>query len=118
MKKSIQIIQSGLESSSFDTPEFLEFVSTFKKEFTKELKSVGATDINFRKGHFEVRGNYTIGTQAWYFTTSDVRGVFPIHGIKGVPFMYRKCRDYNDTTGGSNQWVALGEGMGKIMHGG
>lgn len=117
MKKSIAMIRAGFESSCYETDEFKSFFTTFKREFTKELQSVGATNIVFRKGHFYVSGFYTIGTQAWYFTLSDVRGVPHIHGISGIPFMYRKCKDYKDYTGESNRWVSMGTGMGAGMHG-
>ena len=116
MKKSIAMILAGFESACYETPEFIAFVAAFKREFTKELKSVGATDIQFRKGHFYVSGFYTIGTQAWYFSLSDVRGVFPISEINGIPFMYRKCKDYSDYTGERNQWIAMETGMGARMH--
>lgn len=117
MKKSIAMLIAGIESACYDTPEFIAFVAAFTREFTKELKSVGATDIQFRKGHFSVSGFYTIGTQAWYFSLSDVRGAFPISGINGIPVMYRTCKDYADYTGGRNQWVAMGTGMAMGMHG-
>jgi hypothetical protein len=56
MKKTVELLKAGFESSSGKTPEFMHFTRVFKKEFTSELKSIGATDINFSVGHFYVSG--------------------------------------------------------------
>ena len=68
MNKSIELIKKGFESSSETTPEFLEFYRTFKSEFRKELKSIGATNIVFSRGHFYVSGFFTLNGQGWYFS--------------------------------------------------
>jgi len=41
----------------------LEFYRTFKSEFRKELKSIGATNIVFSRGHFYVSGFFTLNGQ-------------------------------------------------------
>lgn len=112
MQKSISMILAGFESACNETEAFREFFNTFKREFTIELKSMGATNIEFRKGHFDVHGNYTIGTQAWYFSLSDVRTMTQISHLN---LMYRKCKDYKDYTGESNRWVYIKSGMAKDM---
>lgn len=114
MKQSLSLIRADFESSCYETEEFRAFFNTFKREFTKELKSIGATNIKFNKGHFYVSGFYTIGTQAWYFSISDVRGM---SRLKEINLLYRKCNDYTDYTGESNRYVEINTGMGAGMHG-
>ena len=110
MNKTLALLQQGFESSSGLTPEFNQFYKTFKKEFTCELKSVGATDIVFSRGHFYVSGFFTIGKQAWYFSLSDVRGIAGKmnYNYNYKPqLMYREAKDYKDYTGGVNRWVDI-----------
>ena len=109
MKKSIAMVRAGLESSSGETAEFRKFFTTFKKEFTKELESCGAHDIQFSKGHFYISGFYTIGTKPWYFSTLDLRDT-------QLRLYFRKVDNYKDYTGGQNQWREVKEGMGATMH--
>jgi len=111
MKKSIQLLQQGFESSSGLTPEFKQFYIIFKSEFTKELKSQGATDIVFSKGHFYVSGFCTIDGQAWYFSISDVRDSSYSIG----KMLYRTVTDYKDYTGGQNRYADFKTGMGNKM---
>ena len=66
MNKSIRLLKRGFQSSSQTTQEFLNFVRTFRSEFTKELLSIGATDIQIGKGHFYVSGFFTVDGQAWF----------------------------------------------------
>lgn len=111
MNKSIQMLKQGFESSSTLTPEFAQFYRTFKSEFTKELKSIGATDIVFSRGHFYISGFFTVDGQAWYFSISDVRG----SEYRMPQLMYRTAKHYKDYTGGSNQWVDIETGMANRM---
>lgn len=118
MNKSLKLLRAGFESSSGLTPEFDAFSKVFTKEITKELADAGATDIQVRRGHFDLRGNYTVGTQTMYFSLPDVRGGgYPIGGVKGVPIMYRTCKDYQDYTGGTNRWTELKTGVGFALCG-
>ena len=111
MNRSIQMLKQGFESSSGLTPEFAQFFNTFKKEFSQELKSVGATDIKFSRGHFDITGFCTINGQVWYFSLGDVRGSeYQIPNL-----MYRTAKDYKDYRGGSNQWVKIESGMATRM---
>lgn len=110
MRSSLMRLKKGFESSSGETPEFKAFFELFKREFTKELLSVGATNIEIKKGHFYISGFYTIGTQVWYFSLSDVRD-------GNRPLMYRKAKDYKDFTGESNRWIAIHTNMAYAMHG-
>ena len=60
MRKSLAMLRKGFESSSTLTPEFAQFYRTFKSEFTKELKSQGATEIEFHRGHFHLSGFFRV----------------------------------------------------------
>jgi hypothetical protein len=111
MNKSIVLLKRGFESSSGLTPEFAKFFKTFKSEFTKELKSIGATDIIFSRGHFYLSGFFTINEQAWYFSLSDVRGGYSIGNL-----LYRTAKDYKDYGGGGNQYVKIESGMANSIN--
>ena len=121
MKQSLLLLLAGFESSSGVTQEFLNFVRTFKREFNKELKSIGATDIMIGRGHFYVSGFFKSATgQPYYFSLSDVRGME--YSLRNNPdscgsqLMYRTAKDYKDFTGGGNQWISFKSGMAKEMN--
>lgn len=120
MKNTNRLLNMNFESSSGTTPEFLEFFKTFKREFTKELKSIGAIDIKFRKGHFYVNGFFTVNGQAMYFSLSDVRDFK--YSRTADPYscmtklLYRTAKDYKDFTGGHNQYVSIESGMCSKMN--
>lgn len=103
MKKSIALLQAGFESSSGLTKEFAQFFRTFKSEFTKELQTIGATNIVFSRGHFYVSGFFTVSGQAYYFSISDVRGA----EFRMPQLMFRTAKHYKDYTGGQNRWVDI-----------
>jgi hypothetical protein len=110
MKKSIAMMKKGFESSCGLTPEFAQFFRTFKSEFTKELQTIGATNIEFSRGHFYVSGFFTTPDgQAWYFSISDVR-FFPDRRL-----LYRTAKDYKDYTGGRNRYRDIEPGMAQEM---
>ena len=109
MKKSIALLRAGFQSSSGTTPEFKAFFSTFKREFKKELQSIGATDIQIGKGHFFVSGFFTYKEQAYYLSIPDVRG-------NTRKMLYRTAKGYKDFTGGANQYVVIESGMASNMY--
>ena len=119
MKKSIELLISGFESSCSKTPEFKSFCRVFKSEFTKELQSIGATDIVFTFGHFYISGFFATNEQKWYFSLSDVRGMN--YSITHYPesymskLMYRTVKDYKDYTGGQNRYIKIKTGMAEEM---
>lgn len=120
MKKSLELLKQGFESSSGTTPEFNEFFKVFKKEFTRELKSVSCTNIKFSKGHFYISGFFTTNDNVpFYFSLSDVRGMD--YCLKNNPdscmckLLYRKVKDYNDYTGGINRYATIQFGMADDM---
>ena len=103
MKKSIELLNKGFESSSIKTPEFLHFTKVFKKEFTKEMESVTATNIVFSIGHFYISGFFTVNEQKWYFCLQDVRN----SEFRIPQLMYREVEDYTDYSGAINHWVPI-----------
>lgn len=116
MKKSIELIMKGFYSSSNTTKEFMNFVRTFRSEFTKELKSIGATDIQIGKGHFYVSGFFTVDGQAWYFSLSDVRGIqYCLNQSCMGKLLYRTAKNYKDFTGGQNRYAKIETGMAQNM---
>jgi len=116
MKNSIAMLKRGFESSSGLTPEFAEFFRTFKSEFTKELLTIGASNLVFSRGHFYVSGFFTdVQGQAWYFSISDVRGMARISFVEGFALLYRTAKHYKDYTGGNNRYRQIEPGMAKEM---
>jgi len=119
MNKSLALLRKGFQSSSGTTPEFLTFVRTFRSEFTKELLSIGATNIQIGKGHFYISGFFTVNGQVWYFSVSDVRGMnYHLdcgHENLSSQLMYRTAKHYKDYSGGINQYAKLEAGMAKNM---
>jgi len=119
MKNTIKLLILGFESSSGLTEQFKKFYTTFKREFKKELLTIGATDIVFSRGHFYVSGFYTVGVSRYYFSLPDVRGME--YGLKNNPdscmnkLMYRTVKDYRDYTGGMNKYARIEHGMADNM---
>lgn len=120
MKKSVQLLEAGFESSSGKTPEFLNFVKVFKREFTKELQSIGATNIKFSVGHFYISGFFTTNEgNIYYFSVPDVRDYSYCAATNPnscmCKLLYRTAKDYKDYTGGMNQYVSIEPLMAKKM---
>jgi hypothetical protein len=119
MKKSLEMLERGFESSSSLTPEFAKFYRTFKSEFTKELKSQGATEIEFHRGHFYLSGFCRVNGQLWYFSLPDVRGIgYTLKNNSNScmsKLMYRTAQHNKDWTGGMNRYVTIREGMAEEM---
>jgi hypothetical protein len=118
MKKSIALLEKGFESSSSKTPEFKAFCRTFKSEFTKELQSIGATNIVFNYGHFYISGFFTSPDgHFWYFSLPDVRGmnIAMLNGSCMGQLMYREAKHYKDYSGGQNRFRKIEPSMAKQM---
>ena len=116
MKNTMSLLLNGFESSSTTTPEFKKFYNVFKKEFTEELKTIGAKDIVFSRGHFYISGFFTTGDgEMFYFSLPDVRGME--YSLRLNPnscmnkLMYRTVKDYKDYTGGQNRYAKIEFGM-------
>ncbi len=119
MKQSLKLLKAGFESSCSTTPEFASFFRTFKKEFTKELQSQGATEIEFHRGHFYLSGFARVNGQLWYFSLSDVRGMDLTlqHNPESCmsKLLYRTAQHNKDWTGGQNRYATIETGMGEKM---
>jgi hypothetical protein len=116
MNKSIEMLKRGFESSCSLTPEFAQFFRTFKSEFTKELKTIGATEIEFHRGHFYLSGFCRVNGQLWYFSISDVRGLeFCLNQWCMGQMLYRTAQHNKDWTGGRNQYANFETGMAQKM---
>ena len=109
MKRTIELMRLGFESSSLKTEQFKGFVRIFKTEFKKELNKIGATNIKISVGHFYISGFFTTATNnIYYFSLSDVRGDYTNGKVN---LLYRTAKDYGDYTGGSNQYILLNTDM-------
>ena len=115
MNKVLALLRIEFESASRKTSQFQSFCRVFKSEFTKELKSIGAKDIKFSNGHFCISGYFTAESgQVYYFSLPDVRGMHFMSSDR-IQIMYRTAKDYNDSSGGGNQWVRISQGMAQSM---
>jgi hypothetical protein len=98
--KFIEDLRQTFESSIGPTEQFQSFCRRFKTDFTKYLESIGATHLVLGRGHFEISGFFTVGSQAWYFSIGDVRW-------NKNEMLLRTASDYKDFKGGHNQFVSL-----------
>ena len=115
MREVLSILAKGLESSSSATQEWKAFFRLFKSKFTKELKKINATNIVFRRGHFDLSGFFTAESgQIYYFSFGDVRGMEFMDKSR-IRLMYRTADHYKDYSGGGNQWVQLEDGIAENM---
>lgn len=112
MNNILKTLETGylyFESSSTTTKQWTDFYNSFKREFNKELKQLGATNIVYNKGHFCLTGFFTSKSgQIYYFSLGDVRS-------SNVNLMYRTADHYKDWKGGSNQWVHIHTDMHEQM---
>jgi len=114
MRKAANLLSYGeshFGSGCYNTEEFHEFFDLFKRSFTRELKCVGATDIEFSKGHFYLSGFFTVNHQAYYFSLSDVRSQFS----NPEKLLVRTADSYKDYTGGHNNYFKIQSGMSQYM---
>lgn len=110
MKQTLTLKHKDFPSSTGKTPEFIAFTKVFRKEFQKELQSIGATDIQFSIGHFYISGFFMVEGKAWYFSISDVRF------FREDKLLYRTAESYKDYTGGCNRYVTIKTGMTHNMN--
>ncbi len=124
MKETLRLLEAGFESSSGKTPEFKHFTKVFKKEFSRELQSIGATDIVFSVGHFYISGFFTVNAQPYYFSVPVLPIKFKVRGMNHLKthpdsstckLLYRTAKDYKDYTGGVNRYVRIKLGMSADM---
>ena len=113
MKKTIQLLKAGFESSSQETAEFNEFYKVFISEFKHELKKYyKVKDFYARKGHFYLYGFFKLeDNRIFYFSIMDVRYV-DIPG-KINRMLIRTAESFTDFRGGSNNYLTLAKDMFK-----
>lgn len=112
MKKIIDLLKIGFESSCYKTPEFKSFARKFKNVMAKELAAIGAKITAYNTGHFYVSGFFrTPCGNCYYFNLGDVRG----SEVRMPSMMYRHAENEKDYTGGTNMWIGLEDGIGKKM---
>jgi hypothetical protein len=120
MKKTIALLEAGIESACNKTEQFKSFCRVFKSEFTKELQTIGATNIVFSNGHFYISGFFTVDNKIWYFSLPDVREYSIAMRVNPdshfVKLMYREAKHYKDYSGcGPNRFRKLEPGMAEEM---
>ena len=85
--------------------DFKDFFRKEKNRLTKIFKEKGCTDIQMNYGFYYFSGFFTSPSgQAYYFSCSDVRHF----GYDQL--LIRTAKDYNDFTGGSNQYCDIDKG--------
>ena len=92
-----------MESSCYDTPEFLAFVSAFKRGLKAAAKKEGFTVTAFSKGHFEVSGFIRRDDgRCLYFRVGDMRFSDAVNTV-----LYRFVKDEKDYRGEFNRYAPL-----------
>ena len=83
------------------SPDFNAFFAEQKRKITAHLKSIGCTEIKFDRGYYYFSAFFTNATgQVYYLCSTDFRG-------DKERFYYRTAKDYQDYTGGSNNWSSF-----------
>jgi len=101
-------------SGGVNSEEFNSFFKDFKKSFTYQLKCVGATEIEFSKGHFYLSGFFKVEAQWFYFSLSDVRhGLHQTDWNGNIQLLMRTADGNKDYSGGGNRYVSIKNGMYK-----
>ena len=116
MKKTLQLLKAGFESSSQETQEFNEFFKIFVSEFKHEVKKYyNVKDFHFSKGHFCISGFFKLeDDRIFYFSIPDVR-TFDIRFRTGAfgGLLIRTAESFSDFKGGSNNYLTLAKDMFK-----
>lgn len=82
--------------------DFKDFFRREKNRLSKILKEKGCTNIELNYGFYYFSGFFTSPSgQAYYLSCSDVRHF----GYNQL--LIRTAKDYNDFTGGSNQYCNI-----------
>ena len=106
MNQIAALIRGGFESSSGLTPQFKAFARIFKKLIKNELAKKECYLMKFNRGHFYVSGFFNKGNQIYYFSISDVRDCYNTPNM-----LYRTAISIDDYTGGTNEYVNIGDDM-------
>lgn len=101
MEKTKQLLKQDFESSSVETEQFRVFSKTFSKEFKEMMGKYNVQNIKISKGHFYLSGFFqTADGRIYYFSLGDVR-------MKPKEIMIRTAKDFDDYTGGTNQFIPM-----------
>jgi hypothetical protein len=117
MKHSLQRLLAGMngtlsKGTMANTPAFRAFANLFRKEFTQELATIGATLIEYKVGHFYVYGMFQLADKStMYFSLPDVRQ-WSATGNYYSSLLFRKAKTFTDTRG-VNQFTKIFPGMAK-----
>ena len=104
--KVLNHLNKGIENwGSVTSTDFQLFCREFKSMFISELEKVGGVDYKQNNGHYYISGFFTLGSQAYYISISDVR-YFKVDNI-----LIRTAKDYRDFTGGTNHYINIESGM-------
>jgi hypothetical protein len=106
MNEIVSLLKNWTESGSTKGPEFKSFCRKFKSAFTQELNKINAKNIIFSFGHYYISGFFTVNSQCYYFSISDVRAM-----TMEMKLLFRTAKDYKDYTGGMNRYVKLEKDM-------
>ena len=95
------------ESSSFETPVFAKFASSFRRALRKDVKESPFEVVRLSKGHFEMSGflRHKETGKFIYLSLPDVR--WAIGGTWYDHVLYRLAKDDRDFTGGLNNFAPL-----------
>lgn len=108
MKKSLELLMAGFESSSGVTEEFKKFYRTFKSEFSKILKGMGVIETEFTRLHFGVSVFFKLSSgHCYYLSISDVRDI--AFTFRSPQLLIRTVKDFKDYKGGPNHYIFLDE---------
>jgi len=96
-------IERGIEDmGGYNSEDFKKLAGEFKKEMTKQLKTIDAKITAYSVGHYYVSGFFrTSNDKCYYFSLSDIRNGF----VENL--LYRTAEHEKDYSGGSNQYVTL-----------
>ena len=107
MNKALQATQKHFESSCSKTPEYLAWHRLFKREFSKLLIDfLGCPKVEIgRPNHFDMSGFFQRPSgQLFYFSISDLRW-------SKETMLVRTANDWEDYTGGTNNFIPLSNEM-------
>jgi len=88
-------------SGSHNSQEFLDFYVDFRIKFTRQLKKLNATEIEFSKNHFSFSGFFKVAEQLYYISIGDVRW-------NKNEMLIRTAKHNKDWSGGANNRVTIG----------
>ena len=103
LTKSLYLLGFDFESCSGRSPQYLEFHRVFKRELKEVLKPYTQEISIHKPNHFDISGFFKLNNgEIYYFSVSDLRWNKDM-------MLIRTAKDFKDYTGGSNDYLKLGE---------